>query len=497
MCGFKLARLDRIADTARLNSFDQVFPMLVPVILSGGAGTRLWPVSRQAYPKPFMPLPDGDTLLGKTLKRALSVANPGAIYTVTNRDHFFLTKDAYSGLIAPERAHFVLEPMGKNTAPALLLAALCAAQEYGPSTILLALPADHLIRDLDGFKAAVQRAQSLAERKYLVTFGVLPTHPETGYGYIETGDVIDNAGNLIAQFVEKPDLETAQHYLESGKFVWNSGMFCFRVDALLETALECAPELLAQCEAALASAQRNNESVQFKPEEFSAITDISFDYAIMEKATRRAVVKASFDWNDIGSWKSLSQLSETDAAGNAVRGPAIVVESERCFVQSNGRMIGVVGVSDLVVVDTGDAVLVAHREKAQGVKQVVDTLRERAHAAAILHQTVLRPWGSYTVLEDGMDCKVKRLVVNPGQVLSLQMHHRRSEHWTVVQGTAKVTVGDKTVLLETNQSVEIPVLTKHRLENTTDKPISLIEVQCGEYFGEDDIVRFEDRYGRV
>jgi mannose-1-phosphate guanylyltransferase / mannose-6-phosphate isomerase len=471
--------------------------MLIPVILSGGAGTRLWPVSRQAYPKPFMPLPDGDTLLGKTLKRALSVANPGAVFTVTNRDHFFLTKDSYRGVIASERAHYILEPVGKNTAPALLLAALRAAEQYGPSTILLALPADHLIRDLDGFKSAVQRAQNLAERKYLVTFGIVPTHAETGYGYIETGESIDNAGNLITQFVEKPNLETAQAYVASGKFVWNSGMFCFRADALIETAQECAPELLAQCESVMTEASRNDETVQFNPDSFANLSSISFDYAIMEKAARRAVVKASFDWNDIGSWKSLSELSEPDGAGNSVRGPAIVVESERCFVQSEGRMIGIVGVQDLVVVDTGDAVLVAHREKAQGVKQVVDALKERAHASATVHQTVIRPWGSYTVLEDAPDCKVKRLVVNPGQVLSLQMHHRRSEHWTVVQGTAKVTVGDKSVLLETNQSVEIPVLTKHRLENTTDRPIALIEVQCGEYFGEDDIVRFEDRYGRV
>ena len=472
--------------------------MLIPVILSGGAGTRLWPVSRQAFPKPFMTLSDGDTLLSKTLKRAITVAVPGAVYTVTNRDHYFLTRDAYAPLIDADRAHYLLEPMGRNTAPALILAALAAAEKYGPATQLLAMPADHLIRDLDGFKSAVQRASSLAERKYIVTFGIKPTRAETGFGYIELGGAIDNNGDLVARFVEKPDAATAEIYLASGAFVWNSGMFCFRADALLETALEIAPELLAQCEACYAAARlQTTEPLHFNAETFAAITDISFDYAIMERAPRRAVVKASFDWNDIGSWKSLSELSEPDAAGNAVQGPAVLVDSERCFVQSSGRMIGVVGATDLVVIDTGDAVLVAHRERAQGVKLVVDALKAQAHQAAVVHHTVFRPWGSYTVLEDAHDCKVKRLTVNPGQVLSLQMHHRRTEHWTVVRGVAKVTVGEREMMLHANQSVEIPIETKHRLENTTSEPISLIEVQCGAYFGEDDIVRFEDRYGRV
>jgi mannose-1-phosphate guanylyltransferase / mannose-6-phosphate isomerase len=476
--------------------------MLIPVILSGGAGTRLWPVSRRAFPKPFMPLMDGETLLHKTMKRALGVANPGVVYTITNRDHYFLTRDTYQPLVSSERCQYLLEPFGKNTGPALLLAAIAIADRYGGEAQLLALPADHLIRDLAGFKSSVHNASALAERKYIVTFGIQPTHAETGFGYIECGDAIDNNGALVARFVEKPDRHTAQQYCDSGRFVWNSGMFLFRADALIETAQSVAPELLRTCQALFdASKHSANENVmQLQAAALEQVQDISFDYAIMEHATRRAVVTAAFDWNDIGSWKAISDLSDAsqqDMHGNSVSGPAVVVDSERCFVQSNGRMVGVVGVSDLVVVDSGDAILVAHREKAQGVKQVVDELKARAHQAAVIHATVFRPWGSYTVLEDADDCKVKRLVVNPGQVLSLQLHHRRSEHWTVVKGTAKVTVGDQEIMLETNQSVEIPVNTKHRLENTTHEPIALIEVQCGSYFGEDDIVRLEDRYGRA
>jgi mannose-1-phosphate guanylyltransferase / mannose-6-phosphate isomerase len=470
--------------------------MLIPVILSGGAGTRLWPVSRSTFPKPFLTLADGENLLIKTLKRAQSVASPGAIYTVTNRDHYFLTRDAYHGVIDNDRQHYLLEPKGRNTAPALLLAALAIADRFGPHTIMLALPADHLIHDQEQFKAAVAHASALAEQRYLVTFGIKPTHPETGYGYIEMGETL-GAGQRIERFVEKPDLATAQGYLASGRFVWNSGMFCMRVDALLEAAFTAAPALLQACEALWQKSKTDAEPVSFAPDEFAQLEDISFDYAIMERAARRAVVPASFDWSDIGSWQSISALSEADAQGNAVIGPAILLDSENCYIQAGKRTVAAVGVKNLVVIETDDAVLIAHRDQVQNVKRVVDQLKQLAPSLTQVHSTVHRPWGSYTVLEDSDDCKVKRLVVKPGQVLSLQLHHQRSEHWTVVKGRAKVTVGDKEIMLETNQSVEIPVNTKHRLENTTDQPIALIEVQCGSYFGEDDIVRFEDRYGRV
>jgi mannose-1-phosphate guanylyltransferase/mannose-6-phosphate isomerase len=473
--------------------------MLIPVILSGGAGTRLWPVSRRAYPKPFMTLADGETLLGKTFQRALAVADIDApVLTVTGRDHYFLTRDAYAEQARhdPRALPFLLEPAGRNTAPALLAAALLIAARHGGDSQLLVLPADHLIRDIDGFGEAVARARRLAAAGYLVTFGIRPLHPETGYGYIRRGGAIGSEGFEIDTFVEKPDLITAQTYLDSGDYDWNSGMFCFTADALIAAAEAVAPDLLAGVRACLPSDAGTASPVELSSEAFAALPDISIDYAIMEKAARRAVVPAEFDWNDIGSWKAVSGLEPADDSGNRVRGNAVLVDASDCYVQAGERVVAVVGARDLVVVDTGDAVLIADAGRTQDVKKVVDQLRGHSHEAATFHQTVHRPWGSYTVLEDAPDCKVKRLVVKPGQVLSLQKHFRRSEHWTVVYGTAKVRVGEREFLLERNQSTYIPIDTLHRLENPTEQDIALIEVQCGDYFGEDDIVRLEDVYGR-
>jgi mannose-1-phosphate guanylyltransferase/mannose-6-phosphate isomerase len=474
--------------------------MLVPVILSGGAGTRLWPVSRSAYPKPFMRMGDGESLLRKTLDRALRLADGGTVLTVTGRDYYFLTRDEYAQHPGADldRLPFLLEPAGRNTAPAVVLAALHAREHVGADAVLLILPADHLIRDIDAFAADARRAAALAQDGWLVTFGIRPTHPETGFGYVRMGAAIDGReARQVGAFVEKPTREVAESYVASGDYVWNSGMFCFRADALLEVAAQVCPDVLAAAQACHAQATSHESPVEYAREAFLAQPDISIDYAIMERAPKVAVVPAAFDWSDIGSWKAISDLDEADGDGNRVRGQAIVVESENCFIQSDARMVAAVGVKDLVIVDTGDAVLVSHRERAQQVKLVVERLRAVNHSAASVHQTVHRPWGSYTVLEDADDCKVKRLTVKPGHVLSLQLHHRRSEHWTVVEGTAKVRVGEREFLLNRNESTYIPMNTVHRLENPTGTDIHLIEVQCGDYFGEDDIVRLEDRYGRA
>ena len=474
--------------------------MLVPVILSGGAGTRLWPVSRSAYPKPFMHMGDGESLLKKTLDRALRCAGDGSVLTVTGRDYYFLTRDEYARHPGADldKLPFLLEPAGRNTAPAIVLAALHARDRVGADATLLILPADHLIRDLDAFEADARRAAALAQDGWLVTFGIHPTHPETGFGYIRMGAAVEGLqGRAVAAFVEKPDMQTAESYVASGEYVWNSGMFCFRADVLLDVAAKTCPDVVAAAQACHAQAINQDSPIEYAREAFLAQPDISIDYAIMERAPKVAVVPATFDWSDIGSWKAMSDLDSADGDGNRVRGEAVLVESENCYIQSEGRVVAAVGVRDLVIVDTGDAVLVSHRERAQQVKQVVERLRAENHAAASVHQTVRRPWGSYTVLEDADDCKVKRLTVKPGHVLSLQLHHRRSEHWTVVEGTAKVRVGEEEFLLERNQSTYIPMNTVHRLENPTDADIHLIEVQCGDYFGEDDIVRLEDRYGRA
>ncbi|MEZ5460825.1 mannose-1-phosphate guanylyltransferase/mannose-6-phosphate isomerase [Dokdonella sp.] len=475
--------------------------MIVPVILSGGAGTRLWPVSRSAYPKPFMRMGDGESLLYKTLDRALRLADDGTVLTVTGRDYYFLTRDEYSRHAEADldKLPFLLEPVGRNTAPAVVLAALHALEHCSADATLLILPADHLINDLDGFAADVERAVKIAADGWLVTFGIQPSAPETGFGYIRMGaDVNDCEGRVVEAFVEKPDRETAESYLESGDYTWNSGMFCFRADALIAAAEKTCPDVLAAARACHASESGQASPIEFAREVFLAQPDISIDYAIMERASRVAVVPARFDWSDIGSWKAISDMEgDTDAAGNRVHGQAIIVESENCYIQSDARMVAAVGVKDLVIVDTGDAVLVADRERSQQVKIVVEQLRASNHQAATVHNTVHRPWGSYTILEDRDDCKVKRLTVKPGHVLSLQLHNRRSEHWTVVDGTAKVRIGEREFLLQANESAYIPMNTVHRLENPTAQDIHLIEVQCGDYFGEDDIVRLEDRYGRV
>lgn len=474
--------------------------MLIPMILSGGAGTRLWPASRHSYPKPFMRVAGQASLLGLTVQRAMACADGGEVLTVTAEAQHFLTLDEYARQPSDKSVNhrFLLEPVGRNTAPAIVLAALDVQFRHGDTAKLLVLPADHLISDDEAFVADVRRAAAVADQGLLVTFGIRPTHPETGFGYIHAGGSLaeGSPGREILAFVEKPDLETAERYLASGEYYWNAGMFCFSVGTLLDTCAKTCPDVLEAARRCYATATIQPARVTFDKEAFAQQPDISIDYAVMERADRRAVVPASFDWSDIGSWKAISELGEADTEGNRKHGHAIMINATNCFVEAGARTIAVVGLEDIIVVDAGDAVLVSSREHSQSVKQVVAQLRQDDHAAAIHHLTVHRPWGSYTVLEDGDDCKVKRLTVKPGGVLSLQKHFRRSEHWTVVSGTAKVRVGEQEFLLERNQSTYIPVDTLHRLENPTEHPLHLIEVQCGDYFGEDDIVRLEDKYGR-
>jgi len=474
-------------------------PALVPVILSGGAGTRLWPVSRRAHPKPFMKLVDGESLAEKTFSRALAVAGDAPILTVTSRDYYFYTRDLYNDMVGEGHDHpFLLEPVGRNTAPAIALAARFLQDRLGPDALMLVLPADHLIREEARFQAAVAEARSLAGRGYLVTFGIHPTQPETGYGYIRKGDrIADSSGYEVAAFVEKPDEETAVDYVDSGEYEWNSGMFCFAAGAFLDALQAHAPDISAAVQDCWEGMDRAQRPLEIPLDLFRACPANSIDYAVMEKAANCAVVSGDFGWSDIGSWKAMSELYESDAAGNRIHGKAVVVESRNCFIKGEGRLVAAVGVHNLVIVDTGDAVLVADRDRAQDVKEVVSQLTDLEDQAAEYHQTVHRPWGSYSILEDADDCKVKRLVIKPGQVLSLQMHHKRAEHWTVIRGVAKVRIDREEFLLRPNESTYIPVETQHRLENPGTEDVHLIEVQTGDYFGEDDIVRYEDIYGRV
>ncbi|ARU86605.1 mannose-1-phosphate guanylyltransferase/mannose-6-phosphate isomerase [Pseudomonas sp. M30-35] len=478
--------------------------MIVPVILSGGAGTRLWPVSREGQPKPFMLMPDGESLLAKTYRRAAELtADGGEVVTVTNRDYYFQSKDHFlTANTRPRRPHFILEPVGRNTAPAIAIAALTLAQTHGDDVVMVVMPADHLICDGAGFVASVKHAESLALEGHLVTFGIPPTAPETGFGYIETGSALNTDGaTKVARFVEKPDASTAQTYLDSGKFLWNSGMFCFTAGTFIEELERYAPQLLEQVRQCVEQSPAQDVPTLVQREldtkTFSEMPDISIDYALMEVSERVAVIPATFDWSDIGSWNAMSQLVEPDAHNNRATSNALFIDSHNNYVQSDSRLVATVGLDNLIVIDTDDALLVAHADRAQDVRLVVKQLKDNNHDAYRLHRTVSRPWGTFTVLEEGPRFKIKRIVVKPGASLSLQMHHHRSEHWIVVKGMAKVTNGDGARLVNSDQSTYIAAGHKHRLENPGVIELVMIEVQSGEYLGEDDIVRFEDQYGRV
>jgi mannose-1-phosphate guanylyltransferase/mannose-6-phosphate isomerase len=487
----------------RVSFFSKVATMaLVPIILSGGAGTRLWPLSREAAPKPFMLLPDGETLLGKTAARALALPDVAGLITITNRDYYFHTKDVYAGAVGelPEHTAYLLEPFGRNTAPAVALGALHAESLFGADATLLILPADHLIQDLAAFAAAVNQAAELAAAGWLATFGIRPTHPETGYGYIECGEALAvKDTHRVKRFVEKPPLAEAAAYLQSGNYAWNSGMFCFTPAAILAAFREHAPNVLDAAQAVWQALRAGPHASMLEIDTalFAAVPDISIDYAVMEKAHNVAVVRGSFDWSDIGSWQAVSALTEADASGNRGQGERVAIDTRDTFVHAGDRVVATVGVENLVIVDTPDAVLIAHRDHLQRVREVVGELKARGHDSYKLHKTVARPWGAFTVLQEGVGFKIKRIEVKPGAALSLQMHHHRSEHWVVVSGEALVTNGERVYPLQTNESTFIPIETRHRLENPIAEPLVMIEVQCGKYVGEDDIVRFDDHYGRV
>lgn len=471
--------------------------MLIPVILSGGAGTRLWPVSRESHPKPFMTLPDGETLLQKTLGRAMQLPGVQQTLTVTNQQYYFHSRDLYRGVPHAEEAqhHFLLEPCGRNTAPAIALAAHWALQQ-GENPILLVLPADHLIDDWEQFSASVEDAQQLAATGALVTFGIQPSRPETGFGYIETGKPY-LSGFHAQRFVEKPDLETAKSYLEQGNFYWNAGMFCFQAQSFLDALMTYQPVLAAQVQQLWDKTDTRHNPVTFSASAFAHLDDISVDYAVMEKSSQVAVVPTQFAWSDIGAWGALSELVSPDSQGNRCDADdVLLVDSQNCYVHGSDRLIAGIGLDGVMIVDTPDALLVMHQDRAQQVKEIVGALKRRTHPAYHTHRTEHRPWGTFTVLDTDQRFKIKRIVVKPGAQLSLQMHHHRAEHWVVVSGTAKVTNGASETLIHANQSTYIPAGTVHRLENPGVIDCVMIEVQVGDYVGEDDIVRMEDSYGR-
>ncbi|MGE1084307.1 mannose-1-phosphate guanylyltransferase/mannose-6-phosphate isomerase [Pseudomonas shirazensis] len=475
---------------------------LIPVILSGGVGSRLWPVSREAHPKPFMALPDGQNLIQKTFLRAVKLEGVVEVLTVTNRELLFKTEDEYRTINSSGHAQgYILEPFGRNTAAAVAAAALQLAQTHGPQAHMLVLAADHLIQDEQAFRAAVNKAMALAAQGWLVTFGIKPQYPETGFGYIEAapGAIVDGALK-VERFVEKPDLQTAQGYVAAGNYFWNAGMFCFQVGTVLEELELHAPDVLAAVaktlEASRVATAPGYSCLSLDADTFATVPDISIDYALMERSRKVATIPCDIGWSDIGSWNAVSELTEADEQGNRFEGEVLAYGSSNNYVNSEERLTALVGVQDLLVVDTPDAVLIAHKDHAQDVKHIVKRLKSEGHTAHLLHQTVHRPWGTYTTLEDGERFKIKRIVVKPKASLSLQMHHHRSEHWIVVSGMAVVVNDDQELMLNTNESTFIRAGHKHRLQNPGVIDLVLIEVQSGDYLGEDDIIRFEDNYGR-
>ncbi len=469
---------------------------IYPVILSGGAGTRLWPLSRAALPKQLLPLVTDKTMLQDTALRLAGRAGMMAPLVVCGNEHRFLVAEQMRE-IGIHPLGILLEPVGRNTAPAVAAAAHYL-KAIDPQAVMLVLPADHVIKDVDAFYAAIQRAATQVEGGALATFGIVPTAPETGYGYIQSGEPLAAEGCFkVARFVEKPDRDTAQGFVDAGNFFWNSGMFLFRADAYLKELAQFQPEMAKSSEEAVTKGYRDLDFCRLDETAFTACPSDSIDYAVMEHTRHAVVVPAAIGWNDVGSWSALAEVQQADGNGNVTRGDVYTDNATNCLVRAEGRIVAAVGVQDLVIVETADAVLVAHKDQVQRVKQVVDHLKANGRTEHVHHTKVYRPWGCYEGIDMGDRFQVKRITVNPGGKLSLQMHHHRAEHWVVVSGTARVTCGDKVTLLTENESTYIPIGMSHRLENPGKLPLHLIEVQSGSYLGEDDIVRFEDVYQRT
>ncbi|AXF19840.1 mannose-1-phosphate guanylyltransferase/mannose-6-phosphate isomerase [Burkholderia pyrrocinia] len=470
---------------------------IYPVILCGGSGTRLWPMSRGGYPKQYLRLTGEHTLVQQTVRRLSGIASVAEPIVIANQDQRFLVADQLHGIgVAPEA--IVLEPMKRNTAPAVAAAALIAV-ERSPDALLMVLPSDHVILDSAAFSDLASAAADIAREGYLVTFGIEPTAPHTGYGYIRSGAALDGFGGAsrVDEFIEKPDAETAGRFLDQGGYYWNSGMFMLKASTYLEDLARYAPTVLAQIGQAVAQARRDDDFIRLEPQAFALCPDISIDYAVMEKTDRAAMVVASgMGWSDIGSWSALADITEKDTDGNSLSGDVIAEDVTSSYIRADHRMVAAIGLKDTIVVETADAVLVAHRSQTERVKTIVERLNASGRHESVTHRKVVRPWGTYESIDQGERFQVKRIIVNPGSSLSLQMHHHRAEHWIVVRGTARVMNDGRELLLTENQSTYIPLGAKHRLENPGKIPLELIEVQSGAYLSEDDIVRFEDNYGR-
>ncbi|MEH6504169.1 MAG: mannose-1-phosphate guanylyltransferase/mannose-6-phosphate isomerase [Cycloclasticus sp.] len=463
-----------------------------PVILSGGSGTRLWPLSRGAYPKQFLPLTSDNTMLQETLLRLRGISGMSAPLVICNEAHRFMVAEQLREIDTKPQA-IMLEPVGRNTAPAVALAALAV----DPDEILLILPADHVIENIAVFHSVVEQAICEAEKDHLVTFGIVPSGPETGYGYIQAKkEASDATSYKVNRFVEKPDLATATEYLDSGDYYWNSGMFVFKASRYLDELEKFNPQMLAACKKAYINAKEDADFTRVDRAAFEACPADSIDYAVMEKTDSAVVIPLDADWNDVGSWAALWEIAEKDSNGNALKGDVLTHDTKNSYIHSDKKLIATIGVSDLVIIESDDAIMVAPRDRVQEVKEIVAQLKAKKRSECDVHRKVYRPWGHYDSIDNGERHQAKRIVVKPGGKLSLQMHHHRAEHWIVVKGTAQVTRGDEQFIVSENESTYIPLGTVHSLENRGVIPLEMIEVQSGSYLGEDDIVRFEDKYGR-